>query len=118
MTHPKKTPDPTLAEIRLLCQRIRRTWPRQRLQQNERHVEAGDSGQWSDNRRFDEFVQGIGWHVTHDGNRSLVSHGGGGPGFKSLMRLYPDENLGIAILVNGTNVEDQEIADVVSKIEW
>ena len=34
------------------------------------------------------------------------------------MRLYPDEDLGIVILVKGTNVENQDIADVVTKIEW
>ncbi len=34
------------------------------------------------------------------------------------MRLYPDEDLGIVILVNGTNLAKEDIADVVAKIEW
>ncbi len=85
---------------------------------NERHVQAGSSGQWSVYTRFDEFVQGIGWKVVRDGGRLHLSHGGGGAAFKALMRLYPDEDLGIVILVNGTNVENQDIADAVAKIEW
>ena len=86
---------------------------------NERHVEAGKGGQSASYTRiFDEFVQGMGWKVVRDGGRLHLSHGGGGPGFSTLMRLYPDEDLGIVILVNGTNVENQEIADAVAKIEW
>lgn len=85
---------------------------------NERHVEAGKSDQWSDSFHFDEFVQGIGWKVIRDGGRLHHSHGGSGPAFTALMRLYPDEDLGIVILVNGTNLERQDIADAVATIEW
>ncbi len=84
----------------------------------ERHVEAGKTGQWSVYARFDEFVQGIGWKVVRDGGRLHLSHGGGGAAFKALMRLYPDEDLGIVILLNGTNIENQDIADALAKIEW
>ncbi len=86
---------------------------------NERHVEAENTVQGADyNRIFDEYVQGIGWKVVRDGGRLHLSHGGGGAGFSTLMRLYPDEDLGIVILVNGTNLENQDIADAVAKIEW
>jgi hypothetical protein len=34
------------------------------------------------------------------------------------MRLYPDEALGIVILVNGTNVAYHDIADAIATIDW
>jgi len=86
---------------------------------NERHAEAGKGGQSAAYTRiFDEFVQGMGWKVVRDGGRLHLSHGGGGAGFSTLMRLYPDEDLGIVILVNGTNVEHQDIANAIAEIEW
>ena len=85
----------------------------------ERHVEVGSSGQWSDysSRHGDDFVQGIGWRVVHDAGRTHHSHGGG-PAFAALMRLYPDEGLGIVLLANGTNLEDHAIADAIASIVW
>lgn len=87
---------------------------------NERHVEPGSSGQWSDytSRYGDDFVQGIGWRVVRDADRPHHSHGGGGPAFAALMRLYPDEGLGIIVLANGTNLEDHAIADAIASIDW
>ena len=41
-----------------------------------------------------------------------------GAAFTALMRLYPDEDLGIVILANGTNLERQDIADAVANIAW
>jgi hypothetical protein len=34
------------------------------------------------------------------------------------IRLYPDGNLGIVILVNGTNVQYHDIADAIATIDW
>jgi CubicO group peptidase (beta-lactamase class C family) len=42
------------------------------------------------------------------------AHGGGGAAF----RAFPEEELGIVILVNGTNLDRQEIADAVADMEW
>ena len=87
---------------------------------NDRHVDVGSSSQWSDytRRHGDDFVQGIGWRVVRDQGRLHHSHGGGGPAFAALMRLYPDEGLGIVLLANGTNLEDQRIADGIATIDW
>ncbi len=86
---------------------------------NERHVEAGKGGQSASYTRiFDEFAQGMGWKVVRDGGRLHLSHSGGGAGFSTLMRLYPNEDLGIVILVNGTNLENNDIADSIANIEW
>ena len=40
-----------------------------------------------------------------NGERYL-EHMGGGPGFATTMRLYPDLGLGIVILANGTDLAD------------
>jgi CubicO group peptidase (beta-lactamase class C family) len=85
---------------------------------NERHVEAGSSPEADEYSDFDEMVHGIGWFVVRDGGRLHHSHTGGGPGFAALMRLYPDEDLGIVILANGTNLEYHDIADAIAEIEW
>jgi CubicO group peptidase (beta-lactamase class C family) len=87
---------------------------------NDRHVDVGSSAQWSDytSRHGDDFVQGIGWRIVQDQGRRHHSHGGGGPAFAALMRLYPDEDLGIVLLANGTNLEDQQIADAIATIDW
>jgi CubicO group peptidase (beta-lactamase class C family) len=85
---------------------------------NERHVEAGSSPESDEYDGYDEMKHGIGWFVVRDGDRLHHSHTGGGPGFAALMRLYPDEDLGIVILANGTNVEYDDIADAIADIEW
>ena len=87
---------------------------------NDRHVRAGSSGRWDDmaGRYGDGFERGLGWHVVQDGDRRHDSHGGGGPAFATLMRLYEDENLAIVMLANGTNLADQELADAIADIDW
>ncbi len=44
------------------------------------------------------FSYGGGWLVFDEENR--ISHGGGNPNFASYISLYPEENLGIAVLGN------------------
>jgi CubicO group peptidase (beta-lactamase class C family) len=85
---------------------------------SNRHVELVITAQTTDYGQFDEVVQGLGWKVVRDGGRLYYSHGGGGAGFKTLMRLYPDDDLGIGILGNGTKIEVQALADAVAEIEW
>lgn len=85
---------------------------------NERHVEAGSSPESDKYDSYDEMKHGIGWFVVRDGGRLHHSHSGGGPGFAAFMRLYPDEDLGIVILANGTNLESHDIADAIADIEW
>ena len=61
---------------------------------------------------------GLGWFVFPSGSRPFVEHAGGGPGFATNMRLYPDENLGIAILANGTDLDRTGISDLIATIPW
>jgi CubicO group peptidase (beta-lactamase class C family) len=84
----------------------------------KRHVTPGSSPQWGDFKRFEDWEQGLGFKVVNDGGRVHYAHGGGGAAFRAFMRLYPEEQLGIVILVNSTNLDRQEIADAVADMEW
>ncbi len=59
--------------------------------------------------------QPLGWAEFSDG---WVQHRGGGPGFASIMRLYPDESLGIVIIANGTNLDSEKLADLIAGLDW
>lgn len=43
---------------------------------------------------------GLGWKHGTSENGRFLNHEGGGPGFTSELRLYPDLNLGIALAMN------------------
>ncbi len=63
--------------------------------------------------------QGLGWKVFPEGNRLYFQHGGGGPGFKLLMRLYPAEGLGIVVMANGTeNPVKNDLFDIMADLPW
>jgi hypothetical protein len=48
----------------------------------------------------------------------FIAHSGGGPGFAADMRLYPDRELGIVIIANGTYPPKKEILDLVASLDW
>jgi len=50
--------------------------------------------------------------------RSWVQHSGGGPGFATVMRLYPEENLGVVIMVNNTNLDYHGLSKLVADVDW
>ncbi|MCP4420551.1 MAG: beta-lactamase family protein [Chloroflexi bacterium] len=57
----------------------------------------------------------LGWAEYGD---NWVQHRGGGPGFASIMRLYPDEALGIVIVANGTNLDSENLVELVAGLDW
>jgi CubicO group peptidase (beta-lactamase class C family) len=61
---------------------------------------------------------GLGWFVGESNNMPYLEHAGGGPGFATMMRLYPDAGLGIAILANGTDLDRSGLADLLAGMEW
>lgn len=61
---------------------------------------------------------GLGWYVIPEGQRLRLQHHGGGPGFATTIRLYPEERLGIAILANGTDLDRDGLADRLAQIDW
>ncbi|MFN8442860.1 MAG: serine hydrolase domain-containing protein [Caldilineaceae bacterium] len=67
---------------------------------------------------YENGQHGIGWYVIPEGQRWRLQHHGGGAGFATTMRLYPEEKLGIAILANSTDLDRDGIADHLSQIDW
>lgn len=60
----------------------------------------------------------LGWAEYQLGERPYLQHMGGGPGFATIMRLYPQEGLGIAILANSTSLEANALADLFAGLDW
>ena len=56
---------------------------------------------------------GLGWLFVADRGRVRLQHDGGGPGFATTMRLYPEEDLGIVIMANGTDLERDALAALI-----
>lgn len=61
---------------------------------------------------------GLGWFINQDVNNFYLEHTGGGPGFATFMRVYPEKNLGIALLANGTDLDYAGLANLLAGIEW
>jgi CubicO group peptidase (beta-lactamase class C family) len=61
---------------------------------------------------------GLGWHILPEGNRLRIQHRGGGPGFGSEMRLYPDDGLGMVVIANDTTYNRDVILDLVAQLDW
>jgi CubicO group peptidase (beta-lactamase class C family) len=61
---------------------------------------------------------GLGWFINESNNLRYIEHAGGGPGFATIMRLYPEENLGVAILANGTDLDQDGLEDLLMNPEW
>lgn len=60
----------------------------------------------------------LGWAEFSTESRLWVQHRGGGPGFATLMRLYPNEDLAIIIMANSTNLAAERIANAYANINW
>jgi CubicO group peptidase (beta-lactamase class C family) len=60
----------------------------------------------------------LGWAEYQLGERPYIQHLGGGPGFATIMRLYPQESLGIAILANGTSLEASALVELFAGLSW
>lgn len=63
--------------------------------------------------------QGLGWqaHLTAD-DRRYLTHSGGGLGFATIFRIYPEENLGIVVMGNDSTIDRETLAEVLANIEW
>jgi CubicO group peptidase (beta-lactamase class C family) len=70
----------------------------------------------TDTKPFDD--HGLGWFVYESKNERYLEHAGGGPGFATIMRLYPDTGLGVAILSNGTDLDRDELVNLFAHLEW
>ena len=48
---------------------------------------------------------GLGWFIGEDDGRVVLSHGGGGMAFRTLLQLYPDDDLAVVVLANSTYLD-------------
>ncbi len=62
--------------------------------------------------------RGLSWSIGESNSKHHLEHGGGGPGFATVMRLYPDSRLGIVVLANGTDLDRDSIAELLSSMDW
>jgi CubicO group peptidase (beta-lactamase class C family) len=61
---------------------------------------------------------GLGWHIVPEGDQLRIQHRGGGPGFGSEMRLYPEEGLGMVVIGNDTTYDRDAILDLAARLNW
>jgi CubicO group peptidase (beta-lactamase class C family) len=62
---------------------------------------------------------GLGWYVIRDGGGHVrLQHDGGGPGFATTLRLYPQKGLGIVLMANGTDLDRDGLSDLLAGINW
>ena len=76
------------------------------------HVVTVDTGQ------TDRPFSGLGWGVYPEGGRLYLDHGGGGPGFGTDLRIYPEESLGLVIIANDTTYDPETILDLFASLDW
>lgn len=60
----------------------------------------------------------LGWIVGQNPANFYLEHTGGGPGFATFMRLYPEKDLGIALFANGTDLDYSGLANLLAGLDW
>ena len=60
----------------------------------------------------------LGWEGFSQDGTPWFQHRGGGPGFASIMRLYPTKGLAVAIVANSTNLDREGLSDLIAGIDW
>lgn len=73
-------------------------------------VRAGSSSVAPVLHRRAGMQHGLGWWVFPSPDGDMYQHTGAGPGFATILQLYPKERLGIAVLANGTSLDREGIA--------
>jgi CubicO group peptidase (beta-lactamase class C family) len=84
------------------------------LMTNDSHVaEANDKGLYF-------FRRGIGWHIFKEKGGYKLEHTGGGPGFFTIMQIYPSDNLGIVMFCNDLTMEKYgwKILQLGASLNW
>ncbi|NIW45812.1 MAG: serine hydrolase [Gammaproteobacteria bacterium] len=61
---------------------------------------------------------GLGWGIFPEGGRFYLDHDGGGPGFDSNMRIYPEDSLGLVVVANDTTYNHDLILDIFASLDW
>ncbi len=85
---------------------------------HENHVLPGDSPEARNYKDYDQMYHGLGWYVVKSPEIEFIAHGGGGPGFTADMRLYPERELGMVMIANGSHMPKREINDLIASLDW
>ncbi len=52
---------------------------------------------------MEDLIQWLGWIIESYRGHYMLQHGGGVPGFSSMMAFLPFDNLGVVVLCNSAN---------------
>jgi CubicO group peptidase (beta-lactamase class C family) len=62
---------------------------------------------------------GLGWFRPHTGgDATFIEHLGGGSGFFNVLRLYPNQRLGIVVMGNTTRYDHEKIIQAILDTTW
>ena len=64
---------------------------------------------------------GLGWFRSREAAQrrpAFVEHLGGGAGFWNVMRIYPEESLGLVVMGNTTSYDHESICDAIVSVPW
>jgi CubicO group peptidase (beta-lactamase class C family) len=64
---------------------------------------------------------GLGWFRLHEARErrpAFVEHLGGGAGFWNVMRIYPEESLGLVVMGNTTSYDHESVCDAIVSVPW
>ena len=64
---------------------------------------------------------GLGWFRPREASKqglALVEHLGGGAGFWNVMRLYPEESLGVVMMGNTTSYDHESLLEAIAGVDW
>lgn len=64
---------------------------------------------------------GLGWFQSRENAQqrlTFVEHLGGGAGFWNVMRLYPEDSLGVVVMGNTTRYDHESIGDALVRVVW
>src|SRR5215210_1493369 len=64
---------------------------------------------------------GLGWfrsHEVRERRSAFVEHLGGGAGFWNVMRIYPEESLGVVVMGNTTSYDHESVCDAIVSVPW
>jgi CubicO group peptidase (beta-lactamase class C family) len=64
---------------------------------------------------------GLGWFRSREAAQrrpAFVEHLGGGAGFWNVMRLYPEESLGVVMMGNTTRYDHESVCDAIVSVPW
>ena len=64
-------------------------------------------------KNYDDVKFSIGWYYITNHGHTFYQHQGMGPGFRTIMRIYPKEELSLILLTNQTETDVDALADTI-----